>query len=95
MQEALNRTLAVYREFPGAFPAAHNLHPADFERWSVQTPERWVDPRTLQTNDKGQVKIGGERIMLWRYFTVVWALLTESSSSASSSSSPGQITGSE
>jgi hypothetical protein len=51
----------------------------------IKTPEKWVDPKTLETDDQGRVKIGGEKVMIWRYFTVIWSLVTDSSSSSSSS----------
>lgn len=77
--QALTKASEIHKQFPGAFPALTNLDPANFERWSLKTPERWVDPKTLETDDQGRVKVGGDTIMIWRYFTAIWTAVTESS----------------
>lgn len=82
LHQALDKASEVHKQFPGAFPSLANLNPSNFERWSIKTPERWVDPKTLETDDLGRVKVGGDTIMIWRYFTAIWTLLTEPSASS-------------
>lgn len=75
--------MEAHNQFPSAFPSLSGLHPDNFEQWTLRTPERWVDPKTLETDSQGRVKIGGERVMMWRYFTAIWAAAIASSSSSS------------
>ncbi len=82
MQRALDRALETYAQFPTAFPSVAELNPNNFERWTLKTPERWVDPKTLETDAEGRVKIGGDAVLIWRYFTVIWAAATAPSSSS-------------
>jgi hypothetical protein len=82
LHQAITKALGVHKQFPDAFPSLSNLDPSNFERWSLKTPERWVDPKTLETDEMGRVKVGGDTIMIWRYFTAIWTAATASDASS-------------
>lgn len=83
MQRAMDRAVELYRNAPTAFPDVSNLNPDAFDRWSLKTPERWVDPATLERDAEGRVKVGGDTVMIWRYFVAVYAALVMTHNSSS------------
>ena len=84
MSSAIKDSMQKLRTFPAAFPDLTTLSPRNLETWTLTTPERWVDPSSLPRNEQGQVRIGGEKVMFWRYFVAVWARWIEPSRSDAS-----------
>lgn len=90
LRSAVERALLKHKEFPAAFPSVAHLDPNGFERWTLRTPERWVDPNSLPRDEQtGMVRVGGDVIMPWRYFTAIWAAAIEPSPSSSFFTSRG------
>lgn len=64
--QAIIKTTKEYRCDPLDLPPA-----ADFNRWCIRTPERWVELDALPVDERGRVKVGGETVAIWKYVVAI------------------------